>query len=43
MSSYELSGYKYPILIEKAKEVTDHMAFAWVGVSDIIMCVNRGF
>ncbi|KAH8113846.1 seven-hairpin glycosidase [Phellopilus nigrolimitatus] len=31
LSSYELSGAKYPALIAKAKEVTDKMAFAWVG------------
>lgn len=33
LSAYELSGQKYPILVEKAKEVADKMAFAWVGVS----------
>ncbi|KAJ7046058.1 glycoside hydrolase family 47 protein [Mycena alexandri] len=31
VSAYELSGFKYPILIEKAKEVADKLAFAWVG------------
>ncbi|KAJ7672429.1 glycoside hydrolase family 47 protein [Mycena polygramma] len=31
LSSYELSGQKFPILVEKAKEVADKMAFAWVG------------
>ncbi|KAF7367205.1 alpha-1,2-Mannosidase [Mycena sanguinolenta] len=31
ISAYELSGDKYPILITKAKEVTDKLAFAWVG------------
>ena len=40
LSAYELSGQKYPILVEKAKEVADKMAFAWVGVSinDFILC-----
>lgn len=32
LSSYELSGKKYPALLAKAKEVADKMAFAWVGV-----------
>jgi mannosyl-oligosaccharide alpha-1,2-mannosidase len=32
ISAYELSDEKYPILITKAKEVTDKLAFAWVGV-----------
>ncbi|KAF8194774.1 glycoside hydrolase family 47 protein [Mycena galopus ATCC 62051] len=31
ISAYELSGSKYPILITKAKEVADKLAFAWVG------------
>ncbi|KAJ7892744.1 glycoside hydrolase family 47 protein [Mycena olivaceomarginata] len=31
LSSYELSGYKHPILLEKAKEVADKMAYGWVG------------
>jgi mannosyl-oligosaccharide alpha-1,2-mannosidase len=30
LSAYELSGEKFPILVEKAKEVADKMAFAWV-------------
>lgn len=33
LSAYELSGEKYPILIQKAKEVADKMAFAWSAVS----------
>ncbi|KAJ7208922.1 glycoside hydrolase, partial [Mycena pura] len=33
ISAYELSDEKYPILITKAKEVTDKLAYAWVGVS----------
>ncbi|KAJ7359226.1 glycoside hydrolase family 47 protein [Mycena albidolilacea] len=31
LSSYELSDYKHPILLEKAKEVADKMAYGWVG------------
>ncbi|KAL0959971.1 hypothetical protein HGRIS_011633 [Hohenbuehelia grisea] len=31
LSAYELSGKKFPVLVEKAKEVGDKMAFAWVG------------
>ncbi|KAG6844318.1 hypothetical protein H0H87_007848 [Tephrocybe sp. NHM501043] len=31
LSAYELSDEKYPVLLEKAKEVADKMAFAWVG------------
>jgi mannosyl-oligosaccharide alpha-1,2-mannosidase len=33
LSAYELSGEKFPILVEKAKQVADKMAFAWEGVS----------
>lgn len=33
LSAYELSGAKYPVLLEKAKEVADKMAYAWTGVS----------
>ncbi|KAJ7927543.1 glycoside hydrolase family 47 protein [Mycena leptocephala] len=35
LSSYELSGKKYPALLAKAKEVADKMAFAWVGDNDV--------
>ncbi|KAF8194771.1 glycoside hydrolase family 47 protein [Mycena galopus ATCC 62051] len=35
ISAYELSDEKYPILITKAKEVTDKLAFAWVGNNTI--------
>ncbi|KAG6919820.1 hypothetical protein DXG01_000324 [Tephrocybe rancida] len=31
VSAYELSDQKFPVLLEKAKEVADKMAFAWVG------------
>lgn len=33
LSAYELSGEKYPILVQKAKELGDKLAFAWIGVS----------
>jgi mannosyl-oligosaccharide alpha-1,2-mannosidase len=33
LSAYELSGEKFPRLVDKAKEVADKMAFAWDGVS----------
>ncbi|KZP11248.1 glycoside hydrolase family 47 protein [Athelia psychrophila] len=35
LSAYELSGAKYPVLLEKAKEVADKMAYAWTGSSAI--------
>ncbi|KAG5635310.1 hypothetical protein H0H81_011772, partial [Sphagnurus paluster] len=35
LSAYELSDKKYPILLQKAKEVADEMAYAWVGNNDI--------
>ncbi|KAI5118171.1 hypothetical protein M0805_005793 [Coniferiporia weirii] len=35
LSAYQLSGSKYEILVEKAKEVADKMAFAWVGDNTI--------
>ncbi|KAJ7163478.1 glycoside hydrolase family 47 protein [Mycena crocata] len=31
LSAYELSGEKHPILVDKAKQVADKLAFAWVG------------
>lgn len=31
LSAYELSGEKYPILVEKAQDLADQMAYAWVG------------
>ena len=33
MSAYELSNREYPVLLEKAKQLADQLAFAWVGVS----------
>ncbi|KIM46842.1 glycoside hydrolase family 47 protein [Hebeloma cylindrosporum] len=35
LSAFELSDQKFPVLLEKAKEVADKMAFAWVGSNDI--------
>lgn len=35
ISAYELSGKKYPILIEKAKEVADKLFYGYVGVRDL--------
>lgn len=33
LSAYELSNCKYPVLVEKATQLADQLAFAWVGVS----------
>ncbi len=33
LSAFELSGNQHQILVEKAKELADQLAFAWVGVS----------
>ncbi|KAK7042566.1 alpha-1,2-mannosidase [Favolaschia claudopus] len=35
LSAYELSDEKFPVLVQKAKEVADKMAFAWVGNNDM--------
>ncbi|KAH7916693.1 glycoside hydrolase family 47 protein [Hygrophoropsis aurantiaca] len=35
VSAYELSDQKYPVLIQKAQELADHMAYAWVGNNPI--------
>ncbi|EKM58119.1 glycoside hydrolase family 47 protein [Phanerochaete carnosa HHB-10118-sp] len=35
LSAYELSGKKYPILVQKAKEVADKMSVAWVGSNKV--------
>ncbi|KAF8068875.1 glycoside hydrolase family 47 protein [Lyophyllum atratum] len=35
LSAYELSDNKFPVLLQKAKEVADKMAFAWVGNNDL--------
>ena len=40
LSAYELSGGKHGFLVDKAKEVTDKMAYAWVqSVSDSVTSV----
>jgi mannosyl-oligosaccharide alpha-1,2-mannosidase len=31
LSAYELSDPKYPVLVEKATQLADQLAFAWVG------------
>ena len=36
LSSFELSGSQHQVLVDKAKEVVDKMAFAWVGVSSVL-------
>ena len=33
LSAYELSNCKYPALLEKATQLANQLAFAWVGVS----------
>ncbi|KAF5311118.1 hypothetical protein D9619_007980 [Psilocybe cf. subviscida] len=35
LSAYELSNQQFPILLQKATEVGDKLAFAWVGNNDI--------
>jgi len=35
LSAYELSGEKFPALLQKATEVADKLTFAWVGNNDI--------
>ena len=32
LSAYELSGQNYPILVQKSQELTNKMAYAFVGV-----------
>jgi mannosyl-oligosaccharide alpha-1,2-mannosidase len=41
LSAYELSGQKFPALRDKAKEVADKMAYAWVGVSLLISTLSK--
>lgn len=40
LSAYELSGKQYQPLLDKAKEVADKMAYAWVGVSCLCFVTN---
>ncbi|OJA21379.1 hypothetical protein AZE42_09397 [Rhizopogon vesiculosus] len=35
ISAYELSGEKYPVLIQKAQDLADQMVYAWVGQQSI--------
>lgn len=32
LSAYELSGFAYPVLVEKSKQLADKLVYAWVGV-----------
>jgi mannosyl-oligosaccharide alpha-1,2-mannosidase len=32
LSAYELSGKRYPVLVEKAKQITDKLAHGYEGV-----------
>ena len=38
LSAYELSDRKYPVLVEKSKQLADQLAFAWVGLSFFFLC-----
>ena len=42
LSAYELSNYKHPALLAKAKEVADTMSLAWVGVGPVIQVSDFG-
>jgi len=42
LSAYELSDYKYPALLAKAKEVADTMSLAWVGVGPAVHVPDPG-
>ena len=33
LSAYELSDHQFPVLLQKATQLTDQLVFAWVGVS----------
>lgn len=35
LSAYELSGAKYPVLVQKAEEIAAGLAYGWVGVCQI--------
>lgn len=35
LSAYELSGEKYPVLLQKAQQVADKLAYAWTGLNVI--------
>ena len=34
LSAYELSNYQYPVLIQKAEQVAEQMAYAFTGVGN---------
>jgi Glycosyl hydrolase family 47 len=36
LSAYELSGQRYPILLQKAQEVADKLAYAWQNVNSFL-------
>jgi len=36
ISAYELSGERYPVLVEKAKDLADQMVYAWVAANQSI-------
>ena len=42
LSAYELSNYKYPVLLDKAKQVADTMSLAWVGVGSAVQVPDSG-
>ena len=42
LSAYELSDFKYPTLLAKAKEVADTLSLAWVGVGSTAHVLNSG-
>ena len=33
LSAYELTDYKYPVLLQKAQQIADKLSYTWVGVS----------
>ncbi|KAF5311116.1 hypothetical protein D9619_007982 [Psilocybe cf. subviscida] len=35
LSAYELSGFAYPVLVEKSKQLADKLVYAWVGNNDV--------
>lgn len=41
ISAYELSGYRYPVLIKKAKEIADYLVHGFDGVRVISFLTDR--
>lgn len=35
LSAYEMSNLQHPVLLQKATQLADKLAFAWVGVSSV--------